>query len=141
FSANMAAPSVQYIVVRGDLMKALKWPLGAIIAQACHASSAVMHMFHDDKNTQEYLADIDRMHKVILDGKDEDVLNTLSEALTADGIDHKLWIEQPENIWIETTEINENKYSSDIFIWIISRNQQIDSERYDTGDYQNHVLG
>ena len=55
---------VQYIAIRGDLID--KWPLGAIIAQACHASSAVLHMFRDDLNTQQYLGDLDHMHKVVL---------------------------------------------------------------------------
>ena len=55
---------VQYIAVRGDLVD--KWPLGAIIAQACHASSAALHIFKDDNSTQQYLADLDRMHKVVL---------------------------------------------------------------------------
>ena len=55
---------VQYVAVRGDLVK--EWPLGAIVAQACHASTAVMHMFKDDPHTIEYLSDLDRMHKVVL---------------------------------------------------------------------------
>lgn len=55
---------VQYVAVRGDLVK--EWPLGAIVAQACHASTAVMHMFRDDSYTVEYLSDLDRMHKVVL---------------------------------------------------------------------------
>ncbi len=55
---------VQYIAVRGDLID--KWPMGAIIAQACHASSAVLHMFKEDPVTQEYLADLDAMHKIVL---------------------------------------------------------------------------
>ena len=55
---------VQYVVVRGDLVK--EWPLGAIVAQACHASTAVMHMFREDPYTVEYLSDLDRMHKVVL---------------------------------------------------------------------------
>jgi len=57
---------VQYIVVRSDLLHALKWPVGAVITQACHASSAVLHRFYADQNTQAYLADVDRMHKVVL---------------------------------------------------------------------------
>ena len=55
---------VQYVAVRGDLVK--EWPLGAIVAQACHASTAVMHMFRDDPYTVEYLSDLDRMHKIVL---------------------------------------------------------------------------
>lgn len=55
---------VQYVALRGDL--ADKWPLGALIAQACHASSAALHLFRDDPSTQNYLADLNSMHKVVL---------------------------------------------------------------------------
>ena len=34
---------VQYLVVRGDLLAALGWPLGAVMAQACHAATAAIH--------------------------------------------------------------------------------------------------
>ncbi|KAJ8322024.1 hypothetical protein KUTeg_000495 [Tegillarca granosa] len=94
----MGSNIVQYIVVRKDLIQALKWPTGALIAQACHACTAVVHQFYNDADTQSYLSDIDRMHKVILEAKDEDSLRKLSENLIAENIDHKLWIEQPENI-------------------------------------------
>ena len=60
-------PIVQYIVLRGDLMSTLKWPIGALVAQACHACSAVVHSFHDDSVIQEYLGDLDNMHKVVLE--------------------------------------------------------------------------
>ncbi|BFZ21068.1 hypothetical protein BsWGS_24107 [Bradybaena similaris] len=90
-------PVVQYVVVRGDLMSKLSWPLGAVIAQACHACSSVVHLFYKDNLTQEYLRDLDRMHKIVLEAIDEDSLNKLSEVLKSENIDHKLWIEQPEN--------------------------------------------
>lgn len=89
---------MQYVVVRGDLQKDLGWPTGALIAQACHASAAVTHLFYDHANTKTYLSDLDRMHKVLLLAKDETSLTKLSEILTTNDIDHKLWIEQPENI-------------------------------------------
>ena len=63
----MSAPLVQYVVVRGDLLRTLKWPTGALIAQACHACSAVIHLFHEDPNTQEYVAELEQMHKVVLE--------------------------------------------------------------------------
>ena len=63
----MAAFMVQYVVVRRDLLTTLKWPVGAVIAQACHASSAVIHLFYGDPNTQQYLKDLDHMHKVVLE--------------------------------------------------------------------------
>jgi len=57
---------VQYVVVRSDLLQVLKWPIGAVVTQACHASSAALHRFYSDPNTQTYLSDVDRMHKVVL---------------------------------------------------------------------------
>lgn len=63
----MASKLVQYVVVRGDLLHSMKWPTGAVIAQACHACSAVIWQFKDDPNTIEYTKDIDHMHKVVLE--------------------------------------------------------------------------
>ncbi|XP_075148940.1 putative peptidyl-tRNA hydrolase PTRHD1 isoform X2 [Haematobia irritans] len=85
---------VQYIIVRSDLKSVLGWPLGAVIAQCCHASTAVMHLHSDDETTKKYLEDLDNMHKA----KDEDALRKLSEKLKENDIHHKMWIEQPENI-------------------------------------------
>ncbi|KAK0066274.1 peptidyl-tRNA hydrolase PTRHD1 [Biomphalaria pfeifferi] len=89
---------VQYVVVRRDLASVLKWPTGALIAQACHACTAVIHQNYKDDVTQEYLSDLDRMHKIILEAKDADALDLLAENLIKNNIIHKLWIEQPENI-------------------------------------------
>ena len=88
---------VQYVVVRGDLLARQGWPLGALLAQACHAATAAIHLHyrqqmlsalsppisyissiclpllplfdadvaaHSDEVTQQYLADLDNMHKV-----------------------------------------------------------------------------
>ncbi|GFT28655.1 putative peptidyl-tRNA hydrolase PTRHD1 [Nephila pilipes] len=88
---------VQYVIVRGDLLKACKWPVGALIAQACHATTAVLHLYYDDVHTQKYLKDLDRMHKVILEAPDESSLWKLSNELETNEIYHKIWIEQPEN--------------------------------------------
>lgn len=93
----MSGPIVQYVVVRGDLLRALQWPVGAVITQACHASSAALHIFRNDPATQQYLQDLDRMHKIVLEVKDEESLTQLAKRLTEDNIGHKLWIEQPEN--------------------------------------------
>uniref|UniRef100_A0A146LYL8 peptidyl-tRNA hydrolase n=3 Tax=Lygus hesperus TaxID=30085 RepID=A0A146LYL8_LYGHE len=94
----MANSIVQYVLVRGDLITKLQWPLGAVIAQACHACTAVTHLYHDDDYTQEYLKDLDNMHKVVLEVPTEAALNALAEKLKENNIDHKLWMEQPENI-------------------------------------------
>ena len=58
---SQASPLVQYIVVRKDLA----WPAGALIAQACHAATAVIHTYYDHSDTKDYLADIDNMHKIV----------------------------------------------------------------------------
>lgn len=57
---------VQYVVVRRDLWKEKQWPLGSVIAQACHASSAALWITRDDATTLEYLQDVDNMTKVLL---------------------------------------------------------------------------
>ena len=63
----MAAVIVQYIVLRSDLKASLGWPLGAVIAQACHAATAALHENISDPQVQSYLQDMDRMHKVVLE--------------------------------------------------------------------------
>ncbi|KAL5290554.1 PTRHD1 family protein [Megaselia abdita] len=89
---------VQYVIVRSDLMKTLNWPLGALIAQCCHATTAVNHLFKEDPETIEYFGDLENMHKVCLEAKDETELVKISEKLKENDIKFKLWIEQPENI-------------------------------------------
>ncbi|CAF3213118.1 unnamed protein product [Rotaria socialis] len=90
---------VQYILLRRDLKKMKNYNDGAIIAQACHASSAIIYKTINDDLTKSYLNDLDRMHKVVLgiDGN-ENELNELSNLLKQNSIEHYLWMEQPENI-------------------------------------------
>jgi peptidyl-tRNA hydrolase len=73
----MTGQLIQYIVVRADLLKTLNWPVGAVVAQACHACCAVTHLFYNDPHTQEYLKDLDNMHKVVLEAS-TDELNILT---------------------------------------------------------------
>ena len=58
---------VQYIALRGDLLRHQNWPVGAMVTQGCHACTAVMHMFRSDPNVEMYLSDLDRMRKVVLE--------------------------------------------------------------------------
>ena len=58
---------VQYVVVRGDLLRLLSWPTGAVIAQACHASTAALWSHRDDPNTIKYTSELDNMRKVVLE--------------------------------------------------------------------------
>lgn len=59
---------VQYIVLRKDLWNSLNWPLGSIVAQACHASTAALWLSKDDDATFAYCATekLDHMHKASL---------------------------------------------------------------------------
>merc|ERR1712183_492238 len=98
FILTIMTSLVQYVVVRADLRSTLQWPLGALIAQACHACTAVFSLYRDDGNVLEYTADLDNMHKVVLQCKDEKSLRQLAEKLSQEGIHHKMWIEQPEDI-------------------------------------------
>jgi hypothetical protein len=61
-----ADPIVQWVVLRRDLWQDLGWPLGAVVAQACHASTAAVFTHLSDELTQEYIHNdhIDHMHKV-----------------------------------------------------------------------------
>ncbi|VVC31451.1 Peptidyl-tRNA hydrolase, PTH2,Peptidyl-tRNA hydrolase II domain [Cinara cedri] len=89
---------VQYVLVRGDLTRTLKWPSGAVMAQACHACVAVTHIHYTDPNMQAYLKDLGNMHKVVLEVPDEPALLKVAEALSADGVHHVVWKEQPEDV-------------------------------------------
>ncbi|XP_047322309.1 putative peptidyl-tRNA hydrolase PTRHD1 [Impatiens glandulifera] len=89
---------VQYVVLRRDLIDS--WPLGSVVTQGCHASVAAIWLNKDDIHTQSYCSpsNLESMHKVTLEVKGETQIKNLSEKLTGNGISHKLWIEQPENI-------------------------------------------
>ena len=93
-------PIVQFVVIRRDLLKTLEWPVGSVIAQACHACLAVTWENRDDADVAAYLAPekIDSMYKVTKEVKGEPQLLTLAEKLKAEGVVHRVWMEQPENI-------------------------------------------
>jgi hypothetical protein len=60
-------PIVQWVVLRRDLWGDQGWPLGPVIAQACHASAAALLLHLDDEDTRAYVAPdaLDHMHKVL----------------------------------------------------------------------------
>jgi peptidyl-tRNA hydrolase len=89
---------VQFVVVRRDLLKTMEWPVGSVIAQACHACMAVTWACRDDADVQAYLADLGGMHKVVKECKGETQLQSLADKLTEEGVAFHLWVEQPENI-------------------------------------------
>ncbi|NJR42881.1 MAG: hypothetical protein HC767_09710 [Akkermansiaceae bacterium] len=59
-------PIIQYIILRRDLWADQGWPLGPLIAQACHASVAALWLHREDETAQAYVApeSLEHMHKV-----------------------------------------------------------------------------
>ena len=89
---------VQFIILRRDLLKTMEWPVGSVIAQACHACTAATVAHLDDAHVRAYLADVDHMRKVVKECKGETQLLALADALRAAQVPHKVWLEQPENL-------------------------------------------
>lgn len=52
----------------------------------------------DQPDTQAYLKDLEKMHKVVLKAESQSQLQQLVDRLSGDGIPHHAWIEQPEDI-------------------------------------------
>eukprot|EP00873_Tetraselmis_striata_P024659 jgi/Tetstr1/444923/TSEL_032741.t1 len=90
---------VQYVVLRRDLWTELGWPLGSVVAQACHAATAVVYHNRDDATVAQYCGpdNLDHMTKVVLEIKGETQLRNLAAKLEEAGVAHKLWVEQPED--------------------------------------------
>ena len=106
-SGEAAKVLVQYVVVRSDL--ASSWPLGAIIAQACHACVAALAQAADDSGgggagaaaaAAAYVspAALPAMHKIVLGTEGADSLAALAARLRAASVAHHVWVEQPEGV-------------------------------------------
>ncbi|NWW25152.1 PTRD1 hydrolase, partial [Falcunculus frontatus] len=100
---SMAAPGaaalVQYVVLRGDLARPpLSWPLGAVVAQGCHAALAAVHEYREHPDTAAYLEQGGAMRTVVLEAPDENSLLDLAKILRENNVDHWLWMENPEGI-------------------------------------------
>lgn len=88
-------PLIMYVVLRKDL----DWPMGAIINQACHVSTAVTWESRDDPDAVLYFQQADGQMTTATLGVDGELsLTKLVDKLQRAGIPHKLWVEQPENI-------------------------------------------
>lgn len=91
---TIVGPIVQYILIRTDL----KWGTGAMIAQACHASSASIYKTLNNPSTVRYLSDLENMHKIILKADKLDDLLHVESKLKEANIGYHLWVEKPENV-------------------------------------------
>lgn len=97
-----------FVILRRDL----GWPTGPLIAQACHATSAVLQRFRHDPRVEEYLseANLSSMHKVVLQVKTLAKLQAVRDALAERDLCFHEWVEQPEN---EFTAIATIPYEKD----------------------------
>ncbi|XP_031959251.1 putative peptidyl-tRNA hydrolase PTRHD1 [Corvus moneduloides] len=98
-AAPAAAELVQYVVLRGDLARPPRsWPLGAVVAQGCHAALAAAHAYRERPDTAAYLEQGGAMRTVVLEAPDEASLLDLERLLREEGVEHRLWTEQPEGV-------------------------------------------
>ncbi|TFY66591.1 hypothetical protein EVG20_g4498 [Dentipellis fragilis] len=98
--ADTKLPLVMQLIVRRDLLDAEGWGVGPLMAQAAHATAAVLHETKDRPETIEYMEDLLSMRKAVLQTPSSTTLEKLSTLLKASDppIPHHLWIEQPENV-------------------------------------------
>ncbi|KAF9901241.1 hypothetical protein BX616_002320 [Lobosporangium transversale] len=139
----MADPLTMFIVIRKDLIKVSvllypvsSWscssnaPINSLIESLiCTYSStgsnrrlagrraAVLYKTQELKDTREYLADLNNMHKVVLEVKNLPQLESLAASLSALDVPHVTWREQPEDILtcLSTSPIRRNQEVKDAF--------------------------
>lgn len=87
-----------HIILRRDLLSALGWGVGPLIAQGAHAATAVLQTTRDRPDTIAYLSDLPNMRKVVLQTPTHDSLLRVSELLSAldPPVEHFVWVEMPE---------------------------------------------
>ena len=90
---KMSDPLILFVILRRDL----QFSAGAVIAQACHATSLVVFKHAAHENVLDYFKDFNELRKVMLEVKNEAALLKVSEALKSARYIHELWREQPEN--------------------------------------------
>ncbi|KAJ2664699.1 hypothetical protein IWW48_000646 [Coemansia sp. RSA 1200] len=94
----MSEALTMFIVMRKDLLRTLNWPVGSVITQGCHATAAALWTYREDERVKQYMNDIDTMHKVTLETKNEASLLKIADDLKEKHVPFYLWTEQPENI-------------------------------------------
>lgn len=113
-AASTPSSLVMQLIVDSSLFdRQPGWSMGPMMAQAGHATSAIIAKTYTQPNTQSYLSleNLPKMRKIVLKTKKGESLNELSEKLIVarqqqqeqqeqqeQFPDHHLWIEQPENI-------------------------------------------
>ena len=88
---------VQYIIVRNDVYRNQERSFNTILQHTSSAATSMIQKHYHHKYTRDYLKDGDDMRKKIFQVKDEKELSDLSNKLTLNNIDFKVWIKQPGN--------------------------------------------
>ena len=88
---------IQYVLIITDNVAG--WPLGAIVAQGCHAVTACMAKFRELPEYQEYIADenIGQMRKALL-ACPLAKWSEIKSRLVTEKVNFIEWYEQPENV-------------------------------------------
>lgn len=102
-STSAIQPLVMQLIVDRELIKS-GWTMGPMMAQAAHATTAIIMLSRDRDDTQAYVSDanLPHMHKIVLQTPKNISLTDLAAQLAAETDPamppHYLWMEQPENI-------------------------------------------
>ncbi|MCO5614273.1 hypothetical protein L7F22_068551 [Adiantum nelumboides] len=112
----------QYVVIRKDLVDTLKWPLGSVLAQACHAAVAAVWLHKDHPNTLQYCGNLDSMTTVMLQ-------ITFSDEKQLERVDEDEVME-PQHILLHQSKHGTKKQARQYFLKFKDRGY-IGSERRD----------
>ena len=103
---SMSQPLVMQLIVDRRLIQEDGWTIGPMMAQAAHATAAVLAQTAVAPDTMEFLApaNLASMRKIVLQAPDGVGLRDLAAQLdaarqeTEESPPYHLWIEQPENV-------------------------------------------
>ncbi|TPX53103.1 hypothetical protein SeMB42_g00995 [Synchytrium endobioticum] len=102
-STGDGEPLTMWILVRKDLKKSpYSWSTGSIIAQAAHASSAVLYTYKHHPSVISYQTHLECMRKVALEVHNKEQLLSLSAELKEHGLLHYVWMEPDKDESIPT---------------------------------------
>lgn len=82
----------QFLFLRKDLPS---YRIGALLAQACHASVAAIHTFRNHPDTAKYLDKTSDLTTVIYEICEKDI-EKIKESLTDLSIEFYIWVENHE---------------------------------------------
>lgn len=79
----------QLLFLRSDLDQ---MPVGALVAQGCHASIAALEEFKDEESTKEYLKELTGMTTIVYKIQESDI-EPIIDKLNKFGLKYHIWLE------------------------------------------------